>query len=175
MMILLGALATLLLLGGVIVFLLRSLFATRSAVASESAECNDFSWRNYKPIQRLLDPTDFNYLRRKGISEDRIKKLRVERRKIYRLCLRSLAGDFNQVHQALSLLMVHSNADRPDLAAELARQRFVFYRNLLLVEFRLTLNAFGVESMPTVDLFAPLAFLQAQLQQLTPVSVGAAA
>ena len=171
MLIVLGALATLLLLGGVIIFLLRSFFATRLPFGGITAR-TDYSWRNYKPIQRLLDPADFNYLRRKGMGADRIRKLRSERRRIYRLCLRSLAADFNQVHRALSLLMVHSHADRPDLAAELARQRFVFYRNLLLVEFRLTLHACGVE-MPTIDLCAPLAFLQAELQQLSPSAMTA--
>lgn len=165
MMIFFGALAALLVAGAAVVLLLRSFFNTRVSFA-ETMERAEVSWRDYRPMQRLLDPADFEYLRRKGIGAERIQKLKVQRRKLYRASLRNMAGDFNQVHQALSLLLIHSQGDRPELAAELARQRFVFYRNLLTAEFRLTLNACGIESMPAVDLFAPLAALQSQFQQL---------
>jgi len=153
--------------GAAVVLLLRTFFATCVSYA-ETLERVDLSWKDYRPIHRLLDSADFDYLRRKGISEPKIRKLRVERRKIYRLCLRSLARDFNQVHQMLSFIVVQSGADRADLAAELAKQRLVFYRNLLLVELRLTLDACGFERMPAIDLLGPLEILQTHLCQLAP-------
>jgi hypothetical protein len=131
------------------------------------------SWKDYRPIQRLLAPADFEYLRNKGISEDKINKLRRERRKIYRLCLRSLARDFNNVHRALALALAHSHVDRPDLAKLLAQQKFTFYRNLLQVELRLTLYACGFEKMPEIDLLGPLQIIQAQLRQLARVNMPA--
>jgi len=124
-------------------------------------------------LNRLLDPADFDYLRRRGVSEASIKKLRTERRKIYWLCLRSLAQDFNRVYRCINLILIQSPVDRPELAALLAKQKVTFYRNLVMVEFRLGLYACGVERMPVIDLLQPLEALQAQLNQLA--MAGAAA
>jgi hypothetical protein len=167
-LILIGALATLVL-AAATVLLLRTSFISRT----ELSERTDLSWKDYRPLDRLLDPADFDYLREKGVSENRIKRLRVERRKIYHLCLRSLARDFNQIHAALNLVVVQSPVDRSDLVAQLARQRVTFYRNLMLVEFRLAMYACGFERMPAVNLLQPVEILQAQLRQLA--RAGAAA
>src|SRR5579872_2164307 len=169
--ILIGTFMTMVL-GTATVLLLRTFFTSCISYA-ESLERPDLSWRDYRPIQRLLDPADFDYLRRKGIAETRIKKLVAERRRIYRTCLRSLARDFNQVHQTLTVCLVQSRADRPQLAAELAKQRLVFYRHLMIVEFRLSLHACGVSRMPSIDLVAPLRALQNQLHELTPAGASA--
>ena len=67
-------------------------------------------------MQRLLSPDEFQYLRERGVSEQKISQLRKERRTIYRLYLRSLVQDFDGVHQALKLLLVSCHSDRPDLA-----------------------------------------------------------
>src|SRR5262245_52248308 len=94
-----GALIALLL-GTAAVLLLRTFFTTCMSYA-ESFDRADLSWRDYGPLNRLLDPADFEFLRRRGVDDAKIKKLRSERRQIYRLCLRSLAADFNQIQQAL--------------------------------------------------------------------------
>lgn len=154
-----------LILGTVAFLLLRTFFATCSSYAATSAPL-EISWRDYRPLGRLLDPADFDFLRRRGVSEVKIRKLRAERRKIYRLCLRSLAHDFNYVHRYVNLVLIQSHIDRPELAAELAKQKLTFYRNLLRVEFRLTLHAWGIERMPAIDLLQPLKALEAQLCQL---------
>ena len=126
----------------------------------------DLSWRDYRPLHRLLDPIDFDFLRKCGISKRRIQKLRAERQSIYRLCLRSLAQDFGCLHRTLSVLLIQSQSDRPDLVAELAKQRMIFHRNLVLAEFRLLLYRCGFERMPAIDLVKPLEILQSQLQLL---------
>jgi hypothetical protein len=152
--------------------LLRRFFAASSGYA-EATEPLDLSWKDYRPLSRLLDPADFEYLRQRGVSEASIAKLRVERRKIYRLCLRSLAKDFNQVYRCVNLVLIQSRIDRPELAAELARQKLTFYRNLLQVEFRLTVHACGMERMPAIDLLQPFEALQAQLRQLAVAGAAA--
>src|SRR5438128_7849564 len=87
--------AVALLLGATIVLLLlRICFATCLSYA-ETFDPVDLSWRDYRPFQRLLDPAEFEYLRKRGISEAKLKEFRAERRKIFRLCLRSLACNFN--------------------------------------------------------------------------------
>src|SRR5579862_3180678 len=163
-----------LLLIAAVVLLLRT-FATSRIPYMESFDGLDFSWRAY-PFRRLLDPADFDFLRRRGIGEAQIKKLRSERRKIFRLCLRSLAREFSQVHVALAAAIVQSREDRPELATFLAKQRIVFCRNLLLVEGSLVLHACGFDRMPAVDhLLLPVKTMQAQLRQLSmlrPVAAG---
>jgi hypothetical protein len=158
--------------GIALILLLRMFYVTRQSRA-ELHEPARLTWRDYRPLHRLLDPADFEFLRRRGIPEPRIQKLRAERRRIYRLCLRSLAQDFNQVQRTLNLILIHSDEDRPDLAAELNRQRVTFYRNLMAAEFRLFLHRCGLEEMPAIDLLKPLEVLQAQLQTFAPAGAAA--
>ena len=164
-----GALVALIL-GVAGALILRTFFTTCISYA-ESLDRADLSWRDYRPLQRLLDPADFDFLRRRGIAESRIRKLRRERRQIYRLCLRRLASDFNRIQQALNRVLVQSQVDRPDLVAEMTRQRMTFYRNLLVAEAGLIVHACGMDRMPAVDLLRPFIALQEQLQQLTPTPV----
>jgi hypothetical protein len=149
-----------------VVLLLRT-FLTTCVSYAQSFDPEDMSWRNY-PVSRLLDPADFEYLRRRGVSEANVRKLRAERRNIFRLCLRSLAMDFNRVQGALKIMLVQSTHDRPELATLLATQRVLFYRNLLLVEAWLVLHACGFDQMPAIDVLQPLQIIQAQLRQLAP-------
>ena len=167
MIILAGASATLVL-GIAIVLLLRTLFIARIDVSEVIG-----SWRDYRPLGRLLAPTDFDYLRRRGIDNRTIRKFRVERRKIYRMCLRSLVRDFNQMHARLTAMVVQSGDDRPELVAELARQRATFFYNVAQVEFRLFLHACGFETMPAINLLQPVEILQTRLRRMA--SAGAAA
>lgn len=154
--------------------LLRTFFTTCLSFA-QSFDRSDLSWRDYGPLQRLLDPADFEFLRKRGISEQKIRKLRRERRQIYRLCLRSLAGDFNHVQHALNLVLVQSETDRPDLVAILARQKLTFYRNLMMAEAALVIHACGIDRMPAMDLVQPFHALREQLQQLAPAQAFAGA
>ena len=64
-------------------------------------------------------------------------------------------------------MLIQSHIDRPELATELATQKLTFYRNLVQVEFRLTLHAWGIERMPALNLLQPLEALESQLRQLT--------
>ena len=152
--------------------LLRSFF-TSNPYKDDASPVPDVCWRDYRPLERLLDPSDFQFMRSRGISEFRIRKLRAERRRIYRLCLRSLAYDFHVIHECVNMLLIESGVDRPELAAELARQQLTFYRNLFQAEFRLTLHACGFNRMPVIDLLQPLEVLQSHLRQLEVVGAAA--
>jgi hypothetical protein len=170
-----GALIALLL-GTATVLLLRT-FLTTCMSYVQSFDRADLSWSDYGHFKRLLDPADFEFLRRRGVAEEKIKKLRRERRQIYKLCLRSLAADYNRVQQALNMVLVQSETDRPDLAAMIARQKVQFYRSLMIAEASLILHACGVDRIPSVDLVRPFVALQEQLQQLSlsPAMAGSAA
>jgi len=130
-------------------------------------ERQQFSWKHYRPLARLLDPADFQFLRDRGCTEAQVKKLRKGRRRICRLCLRSLAQDFYRQHRdALNLARHHAHGDRDYLMAELNTMRLLFRRNLILVEVRLLCDATGRRRTPMGDLLRPLEMMQAQLREL---------
>ena len=172
MHILIPAATLVLCLGTAIVHVLRSFF-TRNKQQPATSPAAEVCWRDYRPLHRLLDPADFDFLRSQGVPEIRIKRMRAERRKIYRTCLRSLAADFDLVHMQVNLLLIQSHVDRPELAAELARQRLAFHRNLMRAKFRLMLHACGFERMPAIELLQPLEVLQSELRQLATVGAPA--
>lgn len=137
--------------------------------------CDDaVSWKDY-PLQRLLDPADLDYLRRRGISETRISQLRAQRRKTFRLCLHSLSRDFDKLHRTLKLLLVHSRYDRPELAALLAKQKVAFCRNVLKAEIALALHACGLDGALRIDLLEPLRAIETELQVFAAAQIQAAA
>jgi hypothetical protein len=82
------------------------------------------------------------------------EKLRTERRKIFRLCLRRLAHDRNRLHHALRIVLVQSPEDGLDLAT--------------LAEGWLTLHACGFDRILAIDLLQPLQTMQMHLRLLAP-------
>ncbi len=143
--------------------------------AEDLDSCADVHWRTSQPIERLLDPAEFEFLRRRGLSAARINALRVKRRQLFRMYLHSLTQEFNAVHNALKLIVVQSETDRADLARELARQRILFYRHLTLIRIHLLLSALGMEMAPTIELIRPLERLRTEFLLLAPAVSGARA
>jgi len=149
---------------------------TRSRATAEDLEAwLDINWQSSRPIQRLLDPSEFEFLRLRGMKEQRIRQLRAKRRRLFRMYLRRLTHEFNTVHGLLRMAMVDANADRADLATELGRQRLLFYRHLVVVELRLAVDALGFDSTPTLDLIRPLERLHLEFANLVPAAAGAQA
>src|SRR5262249_17523032 len=91
----------------------------------------DVNWRSGSPLERLLDPAEFEFLQERGLSKARIKELRAKRRALFRMYMRRLTHEFNVAHAALETVVVTATVDRPDLARELGKQRLLFYRGLI--------------------------------------------
>jgi hypothetical protein len=121
-------------------------FATRPLRTSFSGQLPADSHHQF-PFSRLLDPVDYSFLRRRGFSPARVRKIRACRRNVARLWLRTLAADFNRIDHALMTVMVRAEVDRPDLAILRARQQAVFCCYFLQVEFQLALDACGFWSL----------------------------
>jgi hypothetical protein len=151
---------------GLVIALMRT-FYTECMPDTESVDTGQVSYRDY-PFHRLLDPADFEFLRRRGASEKQVRKLRAERRRLFRLYLRSLARDFHQVHRAIKRILVQARVDRPDLAVTLARQQAAFYRNMLIAEVLLFAHACGWDNLPAMDLLEPLNTILAQFWEWSP-------
>src|SRR5882762_219341 len=86
-----------------------------------------FSRQRYRPLDRLLDRNDYQFLAsRSGCRRMFVNHFRVERTNIFRGYMRCLRKDFDRILSAIKMVMVHSQLDRPDLAWLLMRQRCVF-------------------------------------------------
>jgi hypothetical protein len=160
--------------GGACLWIVRRITGAQASAKDLDAWI-DINWQTCRPIERLLDPTEFEFLRGKGMSKQRISKLRTERRKLFRMYLRRLTHEFNHVHSGLQLAMVRSTTDRPDLAKELGRQRAIFYKHLVMVEVRLAMNAAGFDCLPSMELIRPLERMHLEFRSLVPAMSGAQA
>ena len=140
-------------------------FATRPLRTTLSREIAAFDCEF--PFWRLLDCSDFNYLKRSGFSSAELTKIREHRRRIARQWLRGLAAEFNRVTHAASMLLIDSGVDRADLASLLARQRAVFCWYFIRAEARLTLHACGLYSQRPLASFDPFRELCRQVRELS--------
>src|SRR5450756_22796 len=106
---------------------------------------DDLSADRYRPMMRLLDSRDVEFLRSEaGFTPKMESKLRAQRCQIFRGYLRCLDMDFQRVCMALKLVLVQSEQDRPDLSAVLVHHRIMFASGLLAVHFRLFLYRWGI-------------------------------
>ena len=131
----------------------------------------EFSPERYKPMLRLLNPQDLDFLRSQpGFTRKMEGRFRRQRCEIFRGYLRQLDGDFQQVCTALELVMVQSNADRPDLAATLLRQQVWFKFGMLAAHFRLLLYGCGIGTVEVAGLLKLFDGMRLELRSLVPAS-----
>lgn len=135
---------------------------------------DELSPDRYRPMLRLLDAEDFNYLRAQpGFTPRLERKLRVQRYQIFRGYLRTLSTDFRRISAALRLLMLASRRDRPELAAALLRHQVNFACSLIVVYFRLGLYRLGIGSVNARKLVELLDQTRAELRDLRPAAQAA--
>ncbi len=130
---------------------------------------DDLSIERYRPMMRLLDGGDIAFLRKQpGFTPGMATKLRQQRCQIFRGYLRSLDTDFTRVCSAMKLVMLHSNHDRPDLAAALIRQQAMFAVGMANVQFGLLLYRWGVCGVDVAGLVNIFDNLRVELRTLVP-------
>lgn len=137
---------------------------------------SQLSAERYRPMERLLDDGDFEFLKHQpGFTARMGRALRAERRRIFRSYLRGLSRDFSRTCRALHMLMLASPHDRPDLAAILVRQRLSFTLGVMEVECRLVMHAWGWGRVDVRRLVGALDSMRLELNHmLQPAAVTAA-
>lgn len=137
---------------------------------------DDLSIERYRPMMRLLDARDIEFLRTQpGFTPRIAARLRAKRCQIFREYLRCLSADFNRVCMALKVLMLQSGHDRPDLAAALVRSQVRFVFGVMAVQVRLVCFRFGVCGVSVSGLVGTFDGLRIELRALVPADAGAAA
>jgi hypothetical protein len=137
---------------------------------------SDLSTERYKPMLRLLDSADIQFLRSQpGYTRQLEDKLRMQRCKVFHGYLRCLNTDFQRVATALKIVMAQSQQDRPDLASALIHQQVLFASGMLAIYFRLTLYRFGVCNVDVSNLVRIFDGMRVELCALVPSNMAACA
>jgi len=159
------------LLGLAFLFLFRkAMSGTRREVLAGDLE-NIFAASRYRPMERLLDPTDREFLASQPSYSRRMgRRFRANRIAAFRGYARCLGKDFSRVSNALKALMIHASVDRSALAGLLLKQRLTFSYAMMSLEVKLALHSFGL-SAPTVDVSELVGALDAMRAQLRALAV----
>lgn len=105
----------------------------------------------YRPMLRLLEGSDFELLSEAG-DPKLMRKIRSQRRIIFRAYLRGLRRDHSMLCDQIRRVMVSADSDRKDLASALFRTEMAFTFLMTVIEFRLVLHAFGFGSVAAAAL-----------------------
>jgi hypothetical protein len=158
-------------LGLVVLFLVRRLGSGHQLLPVTTDWLSELSTDRYRPMLRLLDATDFQFLRsQKGFTPEMAKRLRRQRVEAFRGYLRLLVTDFNRVVAALHVIMAQSAYDRPELASLVLQRRVSFALTLIGVQCRLMLFALGWSHVDASGLIRLFDGMRLQLHELVPAS-----
>jgi len=119
----------------------------------------------YRPMVRLLADEDTEFV---SGNKRMVRKLRTERRRLFRSYLDCLTKDYGRLLNGVRLAMVRSGVDRPDLAHALAKNQISFTMALCRIEYRLFLHQAGIGKVDVTALVDAMDALCTQVSFLTP-------
>jgi hypothetical protein len=158
------------------VLVFRKLVAEGRDLPPGSDWMQEVSPGRYRPMQRLLDAVELDFLEKHpAISRKIVRQFRAKRMQVFRGYLRNLSLDHSRVCAAIRALMACSLNDRPDLGRLLIRQRLTFTFHFMLAHFRLTLHGLGVGTVNVGNLVAGLERMRLELNSLLVAAQPAAA
>lgn len=162
--------------GAVLAFLFRRLIAGPKSLPVSVDWINDLSVTRYRPMERLLSEVDYRFLAgQPGFDQRMLRRMRAERRKIFRGYLACLSRDFSLVGAALRLMMMYSTQDRPDLAGILYKQQAMFAFGMLAVQWRLVLHTCGIGTVDVSGLVRAMESIRMELRLMIPAEGAAVA
>jgi hypothetical protein len=127
-----------------------------------------FSLARYEPMARLLSDEDLLFLKAQpGYTAEIGRKFSRERRRIFRLYLRELAGDFNRLHAQARVIVAGLTAEHSPLVGLLLRQQVRFWYEMAAVELRLSLSWAGVRAIDARGLVDALQSMHIEINRMT--------
>jgi hypothetical protein len=161
---------TILMLSLGVLFLLCRLGSDDQVLPVTTDWLSELSTARYRPMLRLLEESDFQFLRtRKGYTPEMARRLRRQRVHAFRGYLRMLEEDFDRVSAALRLTLARSAYDRPELAALLFQRRLIFAFALLCTHCRIGLFRMGLSSVDVSVLIQLFDGMRQELRTRVPV------
>ena len=155
----------------VVVFLVRRLGSDHQLLPVTTDWLNELSTDRYRPMLRLLDTSEFEFLRtQEGFTRELEERLRRQRVQAFRGYLRLLEADFDRISAALRVILAQSANDRPELATLVLQRRLSFAFGLIEVHCRLALFGLGWSSVDVSGLIQLFDGMCLDLHKLVPVS-----
>jgi hypothetical protein len=159
-----------------LILALRNIALTESTLPVTAEWISELSTDRYRPMMRLLDTTDIEFLRcQPGYTPLMESRLRRQRCQVFRGYLRSLESDFQRVATALKIIMSQSEQDRGDLAAVLVHHQIQFALGMQVVRARLILYQWGFGYVDAASLIRTFDLMRIELGGMVPVSSAACA
>ena len=122
---------------------------------------------SFAPMERLLDPSDFEFLSQQpGYRPEIGARLLKERKKMFLGYLRLLIGDFNQLLHLARLMIVYSAEDRAEFAKALWWQQTTFYFAVCAVRLRVAIYPLAWTPLDVAKLMQALQNIHNQVSQL---------
>lgn len=127
----------------------------------------EFSIARYEPMGRLMSDEDLQYLKgQAGYTAEMGREFSRERKRIFRLYLRELAGDFRRLHGHARAAVAGLSAEHSPLVGVLLRQQVRFWYEMAAIELRLSLSWAGMGSVDARGLIEALANMQAEIGRI---------
>jgi hypothetical protein len=165
------AIATILILIVGVMLLVSRLGSEKRVLPVTTEWLSELSTERYRPMLRLLDATDFQFLRaQKGFTSEMERRLRRQRVQAFRGYLRLLVADFDRIVAALRVILVQSAQDRPELASLVLQRRLSFAMGLIEVQCRLALFGLGWSRVDVSGLIQLFEGMRLDLHKLVPMS-----
>ncbi len=132
----------------------------------------ELSLERYRPMLRLLCGDDLRFLRSQpGFKACMEWKLRQQRCAVFATYIQNLRSDFQQAVLALTLVMMQSRHDRPELAAALLRPQIQFAAGLLLVRVQMLLYRYGLGTVEVGGLLRVFDLMRVELRAVAPATM----
>jgi hypothetical protein len=146
------------------------LLSYRSSRASEGSASDpaEFSIARYEPMARLMSDEDLVFLKSQpGFRPEIGRKFSRERRRIFRLYLQELAGDFHRLHAHARAIVSTLPADNSPLVGMLLRQQVRFWYEMAAIEMRLSCEWMPASPVHVRGLVDALATMHAEISRVT--------
>ena len=155
----------------VAILLIRRLGIGSESLPITTEWLNDLADDRYRPMLRLLDGSDFRFVRaQEGFTPAMQTRLRKQRAEVFRGYLNMLDADFRRVCTALKIILIESATDRADLAAELALRQLSFALRMMIIQVRLSFFEWGVCTVDASPLVGMFDGMRLELKTLVPIS-----
>lgn len=136
------------------------------------ANVSELSAERYLPMLRLLDDSDFRFLRAQpGFTPELAARVRAQRYRVFQAYLRDLRNDFEHISAMLKLVLAHSPDNRPDLASILLRAQLAFVWGFAVVQLRAYIWRSGYGSVNAGDLLGAFDGICSELRSLSAAPV----
>lgn len=127
-------------------FLTARLLKYRNSPTPDTA----FQPSHYAGMHRLLDPDEAAFLRSQpGMTEADIAAFSKKRRQIFRMYLRELTADYQNLHAQARELVTASPDRNPELVEMLLGQQVRFWAAIARIECELALSSVGLTADPS--------------------------